>query len=123
MIRVWSVGGRLVRKDGYTYQYASFVAAKDEIQAEIFARQTIMAQIDVKKINDILLQEIPIQDILIFNEVIDYTFDEKLNWAERDVLKGITEGKPLRNSLAMVLCAVSEDAYNRGRLSAASHDS
>jgi hypothetical protein len=118
MVKLWSVGGRLVRKDGYTYQYVSFVGAPDEIQAEVLVRQAVLANVDVKKINDILLQEIPLEDVMFFNDIIDYTFSQKLDWAETDVMKGITEGKPLRESLCMVLMAVSEDAYNRGRLAA-----
>lgn len=117
MVKLWSVGGRLVRKDGYTYQYVSFVTGKDEVQAELFARQAVVANTDVKKINDILIQEIPLEDVMFFQNITDYTFSQKLDWAESSVIKGITEGKPLRDSLSMVLMAVSEDAYNRGRFS------
>lgn len=69
----------------------------------------------IRKIISLDSIDIKVEDFLFAGDIIDKSFKEKIDWAERDIVKGITEGKPLRQSISMVLCAVSEDAYNRGR--------
>lgn len=124
MLKLWAFNIRYTMDDWSKINMLTSVMATNEKQAGELSDQMGLERIRLEypklKVLKKTVDSIPIEikDLLFAGEIVDYTFDQKLNWAERDVVKGITEGKPLRESLSMVLCAVSEDAYNRGRLAA-----
>ncbi len=43
----------------------------------------------------------------------DMTFEEKVNWVTGGLILGIGEGK-FRDAVAVILAAVSKEAYDRG---------
>jgi hypothetical protein len=101
----------------------SYILAKDSVEAEVMIKRWVKVELEKrypksKELeNETLLCEVQPENWLLAKEIIGMDFQSKVDWAERDVLNGITEGKPLRESLTTVLCAISEEAYNRGRMS------
>lgn len=124
MLNIWAFNIRHKMDDWSEINILMSVMAANEKKARELAEQMCVEKIQIEypksKILKKTVDSIPIEpsDFLLAGDIIDYTFSQKLDWAERDVIKGITEGTSLRKSLSTVLCAVSEDAYNRGRLAA-----
>lgn len=122
MLKAFVYNVRSKMNDLSTLYLTSWILAEDSVRAETVVRRlnAEKAKDDYPdlKIRDVVvdLVEMNIHDFLLCSDIVDFSFNKKLDWAEDMILDGISDGKKLRDSLSMVLCAVSEDAYNRGRM-------